>query len=116
VVSGFDVQVANNVGRTGVGIDAFTITVGHGANACVIQALPAGISLVGSLTGTPLANAGSFGTAIRAVDLGRSGVRSLVARRRALGGGEQHPALAPGPSPLAPSRLTWIDLRPATKD
>jgi hypothetical protein len=55
VISDFDVQVANNDGRTGVGIEAFTITVGHGANACDIQPLPAGITLVGTL------NSGQFG-------------------------------------------------------
>jgi len=65
VIAGFDVQVANSDGRTGVGIDAFTITVGHGANACVAQPLPAGISLLGTLTGSALTTDNGFGSVIR---------------------------------------------------
>ena len=43
-ISGFDVQVANADGRTGVGIDAFTITEGH----CSVTT-PAGFTLVDTL-------------------------------------------------------------------
>jgi FG-GAP-like repeat len=82
-LSGYDIQVTNSDGRTGVGTELFAVT--SGPKGCTTTGTPAGFTLVGVLnavqgSGAPLISTGIFGNAIRVrpVDLNGDGVTDAL--------------------------------------